>query len=261
MAKHIHHEGFTIDTEGKDTWRHARAGARIIIGASPNELAVIKKTSEEAELEEIYRILRYHKLDVAFLEGFSSAHRGNRSIIKIVAAKNRRDLMYTLARTSRPVLAIAGPATRLRGPLRNARAPRFDIKKEGPVLASMIRRLLRPKELRKLLEQATVRHGEACIGLAIGVRAAYVASTAFPPDPADATRISCGTKSCIADAFKAVYPLKRIHIPKVRNDQINIQSRNRTLTIKLARKRRFRTVGEVLAASESTLFDSVSPAY
>jgi molybdopterin-guanine dinucleotide biosynthesis protein MobB len=111
VAKHIHEQGFTIDTEGKDTWRHARAGARIVIGASPNELAIIKKEPSGIEIEEITGTLNNSEIDIALLEGFSGASDGIEKLPKVVAAKNERDLKYTLSHTKPPILAITGPIT------------------------------------------------------------------------------------------------------------------------------------------------------
>ena len=44
-AKHIPEKEFTIDTQGKDTWRHAKAGASTVLSISPNELTIIKKVA------------------------------------------------------------------------------------------------------------------------------------------------------------------------------------------------------------------------
>ena len=258
VAKHIHREGFTIDTEGKDTWKHAKAGAKIVIGASPNELAIIRKTAEEAKFGDICEILRAQKIDVALLEGFSTAVRRKLAINKIVAAKNQRDLNYTLARTPPPILAITGLVTRASRRLRKMSAPLLDIQREGPVLTSMIRRLLRPKEINHILREASVRHGGTCIGLAIGVRAAYIASSAFGHNPSAPNQITCGTKHCIAEAFKTFYPKSRIRVLKVTNDQISISSTREKLIIQLARKRKFTGVNEILTVPDSVLFDSVS---
>ncbi len=38
-AKHIPDPEFTIDTKGKDTWKHARAGANTVLSVGQNELA------------------------------------------------------------------------------------------------------------------------------------------------------------------------------------------------------------------------------
>ena len=42
-AKRIPEPDFTIDKEGKDTWKHAKAGASTVLSVAPKELAVIKK--------------------------------------------------------------------------------------------------------------------------------------------------------------------------------------------------------------------------
>ena len=42
-AKRIPEPEFTIDTEGKDTWRHAKAGASTVLSVAPNELTTINK--------------------------------------------------------------------------------------------------------------------------------------------------------------------------------------------------------------------------
>jgi len=36
-VKNIHIEDFSIDTQGKDTWKHSRAGARVVVARSKNE--------------------------------------------------------------------------------------------------------------------------------------------------------------------------------------------------------------------------------
>ena len=42
--KHVHHKGFTMDKEGTNTWRYAKAGAKVIVAISPEEIDIIKKT-------------------------------------------------------------------------------------------------------------------------------------------------------------------------------------------------------------------------
>lgn len=258
VAKHIHREGFTIDTEGKDTWKHAKAGARVVIGASPNELAVIKKTTQEAPFKDISEIIHAEQLDIALLEGFSSATAEKTNLPKIVAAKNARELSFILSRTKPPILAITGLISRTANRNKKMRAPIVDIHKEGPLLTTQIRRLLRPQELQNLLSEASHRHGGTCIGLAIGIRAAYIASTAFGHNPSVPNRITCGTKHCIGEAFKTIYPKSQVDFLKIRNDTIKLSSTQGKLIIQLARKRKFTGVKEVLTVPDNKLFDSVS---
>ncbi len=46
---------FSIDTEGKDTWKHGQAGASVVVASSPDETAFIFKRG--MELKEIADIL------------------------------------------------------------------------------------------------------------------------------------------------------------------------------------------------------------
>jgi len=52
IIKHDTH-GFDIDHEGKDTWRHKKAGASTVIISSPNKIAVIRDIKEEKVLDAI----------------------------------------------------------------------------------------------------------------------------------------------------------------------------------------------------------------
>ncbi|RLG31835.1 molybdopterin-guanine dinucleotide biosynthesis protein B [Methanosarcinales archaeon] len=61
-------EEFSIDREGKDTWRHADAGADAVVAASVNETAFILKHG--MEIEQIVEILnRTVKPDLILVEG------------------------------------------------------------------------------------------------------------------------------------------------------------------------------------------------
>ena len=255
VAKHIHREGFTMDTKGKDTWRHARAGASVVVGVSPNEFAIIKRTPSESEFKNVAEALRAQELDLALLEGFSTALAEKRKHYKIVTAKNDRDLQYTLKRTPPPILAIAGPIARGFKGKRNSLT--VNIQREGPILTSIIRRLLRPKELEEMWKRASLRHGGACVGLAIGVRAAYLSSSAFGQNSSSPSAITCETKDCVAEAFRVSYPKSHVRIGTVRNDRIAIRSHGAKLMIGLTRKK-FSSARQVLKVPEKELFEYVS---
>ncbi|MBI5956955.1 MAG: molybdopterin-guanine dinucleotide biosynthesis protein B [Chloroflexi bacterium] len=66
-VKHDIH-GFEIDREGKDTWRHARAGADAVVISSGQKLAVIKRTRRELSLDEIAELLP--DVDIILTEGY-----------------------------------------------------------------------------------------------------------------------------------------------------------------------------------------------
>jgi len=67
-AKHDAHS-FEIDHEGKDSWRHAQAGADAVLISSPAKLALIKKTDSELPLDALAQ--RYlDDVDIILTDGF-----------------------------------------------------------------------------------------------------------------------------------------------------------------------------------------------
>jgi molybdopterin-guanine dinucleotide biosynthesis adapter protein len=66
--KHNIH-GFDIDHEGKDSWRHKKAGARLTVIASPQRIAVIEDVSKDYELSEL-RDRYIRDVDIILSEGF-----------------------------------------------------------------------------------------------------------------------------------------------------------------------------------------------
>ncbi|MEW6365648.1 MAG: molybdopterin-guanine dinucleotide biosynthesis protein B [Acidobacteriota bacterium] len=69
-VKHDVH-GFEMDREGKDTWRHKRAGAAAVAISSPTRVAVIADVDRELTLEEVCdRFMR--DVDMVLCEGFKT---------------------------------------------------------------------------------------------------------------------------------------------------------------------------------------------
>ena len=63
---------FSIDTEGKDTWKHRHAGASVVVASSPDETAFIFKRG--MELKEIADILNeIARPDLILVEGHKQA--------------------------------------------------------------------------------------------------------------------------------------------------------------------------------------------
>lgn len=66
-VKHDVH-GFEVDREGKDSWRHRRAGSYSTVLSSPRQLAIIRDMDHDASLEEIRdRFIR--DVDIIITEG------------------------------------------------------------------------------------------------------------------------------------------------------------------------------------------------
>jgi molybdopterin-guanine dinucleotide biosynthesis protein B len=66
--KHNIH-GFDIDHEGKDSWRHKKAGACMTVIASPHRVAVIEDSDRDYELAEL-RDRYIRNADIILSEGF-----------------------------------------------------------------------------------------------------------------------------------------------------------------------------------------------
>jgi len=97
-AKHIPNQPeFTIDTEGKDTWRYAKAGANSVLSVALNELTVIKKVdTTEYSLEQV--VAETPEADIILLEGFKDLVGQDSSIPKLVTAKTVNEIHTALER-------------------------------------------------------------------------------------------------------------------------------------------------------------------
>ena len=67
-VKHDIH-GFEVDREGKDSWRHKKAGACLTLIASAHQVAVVEDVSRDYELEEL-RDQYIRNADIILSEGF-----------------------------------------------------------------------------------------------------------------------------------------------------------------------------------------------
>jgi molybdopterin-guanine dinucleotide biosynthesis protein B len=70
--KHHFHGPVEVDVPGKDSWRHKRAGARVVALSSPDTLFVVRDTAGELPLETIAHQALF-EVDVILTEGFKSA--------------------------------------------------------------------------------------------------------------------------------------------------------------------------------------------
>jgi len=105
-VKHIPEPNFTIDTEGKDTWRFAQSGAKTTVSVASNEIATIEKIDTTSlSLKEILH--RYRDVDFVFLEGFKKLVGKNHDIPKIVTVKSAKEALEALE-TFKPILAFTG---------------------------------------------------------------------------------------------------------------------------------------------------------
>jgi molybdopterin-guanine dinucleotide biosynthesis protein B len=77
--KHDAHDHFEIDQEGKDTWRHRKAGAQAVAISSPSRVAFIKTVEREMDLDTL--VASYFSSEhLVLTEGYKS---GNKAKIEI----------------------------------------------------------------------------------------------------------------------------------------------------------------------------------
>ena len=111
--KHNRH-GFEIDHEGKDSWRHKQAGARITVIASPHQIAVVEDIEKDYDVAEL--VDRYiRNVDLVLSEGFK---KNPHPKIEVNRSEMKQDILSTKEDN---LLAIASDS-----PL-EAGVPSFDI--------------------------------------------------------------------------------------------------------------------------------------
>lgn len=139
-VKHIPEPDFTIDTKGKDTWKFAQAGAKIVVGVSAAEIATIEKTeTKNLSLKSILRKCRGS--DLVFLEGFRKLVAESTCIYKITVVRSPEEIAEGLEIFS-PILAFTGPYQPKSG---LKRIPYVDIRKDPEKLADLVEKIVKKK--------------------------------------------------------------------------------------------------------------------
>lgn len=90
VKHHIH--DYDIDVPGKDSYRHARAGAVATMVSSPEKFALIHEVAEEMPLDTIARIAADTGSDLLVTEGYK---REGRNRIEISRRERSTDLICT----------------------------------------------------------------------------------------------------------------------------------------------------------------------
>jgi len=89
----------------------------------------------------------------------------------------------------------------------------------------------------------------------VGVRASYLASNILG-DLSSSVGIF-GTKGCIVEAFRCMYPKLRVKVQNRRNDLITVRKEGVALLIRLDRKKEYSRPEEVLDLPDDEIFESV----
>jgi molybdopterin-guanine dinucleotide biosynthesis protein B len=139
-VKHIPEPSFTIDKEGKDTWRFAQAGAKTVVAVSADEIATIEKVGTEGlSVESI--LLKCAGSDVVFLEGFRNLVAKDRHVYKIVVAESAEDVAEA-TRTFDPILVFTGAYVPQSKPPERG-IPYVDVLKNPRSVADLVERAMR----------------------------------------------------------------------------------------------------------------------
>jgi len=132
-----------MDKEGTNTWRYAKAGSKVIVAISPEEVDIIKKTEMALnDLDQIIALLEQEKLDIVFIEGFHSLIAKRPDVPKIITAKNQEGLEETLQGTVEPILAITGIAAKNTNDTAFENIPIIKIPEEGQKLIALVKEQL-----------------------------------------------------------------------------------------------------------------------
>ena len=70
-VKHAGH-GFDLDTEGKDSWRHKRAGASSVMVLSKGSMAMFADVPDQMKVEEVRDRFLDHTYDLIIAEGWKN---------------------------------------------------------------------------------------------------------------------------------------------------------------------------------------------
>ncbi len=86
-VKHDTH-GFEMDKPGKDSWRHAQAGSDAVVVSGPRKMALIRRTDEEMQLEDIVELMG--DVDLVITEGYK---RGDKPKIEVSRLERGTELL------------------------------------------------------------------------------------------------------------------------------------------------------------------------
>ncbi len=144
--KHVHHEGFTMDKEGTNTWRYAKAGSKVIVAISPEEIAILKKTDAALnDLDQVIGLLEREQLDIIFIEGFHRLIAKRTDVPKIITAENEDNLKRTLEGTAEPILAITGVISQNKPAISGLKIPILSLETEGEQLLQLVKKYVKNK--------------------------------------------------------------------------------------------------------------------
>jgi len=106
--KHIHEPDFSIDTRGRDTWRHMEAGSRVTASVAQGEVSVIRRVdTRRYGLDDVKNLIKDEDVDLIVIEGFKNLVSSRKDVLKIVAAKSLSDLETFIPNLTQPAFVAS----------------------------------------------------------------------------------------------------------------------------------------------------------
>jgi molybdopterin-guanine dinucleotide biosynthesis protein B len=124
IKHHVHRGGLEFDRPGKDSWRHAQAGADHVTLVAPGGVASVRRVDREPTLDEVAAAI--HDVDIILVEGYKWAARPKIEVVRAASGG------ATPVSAPEELLAIVSDL-----PLLLADVPRFDLD-DAPGLADLI---------------------------------------------------------------------------------------------------------------------------
>jgi molybdopterin-guanine dinucleotide biosynthesis adapter protein len=140
VIKHDAHS-FDIDHEGKDSWRHKKAGANISLISSPSKIAMVEDSDKDHSLADL-REKYIRNVDLILSEGYK---REEHPKVEVFRSELKRELLCS---GDDNLVAIAGDP-----PVPPADVPVFDLNDPEPLCDFIEERFLRSGEAKKILEK------------------------------------------------------------------------------------------------------------
>lgn len=100
--------GFEMDVPGKDSWRFTQAGARATAVVGVNQYALIQKTSQKKDLDDVIRSME--DIDIAIVEGFKLAGKPKIEVV-------RRERGSNIVSPAHDLIAIVSDVTEISSPV------------------------------------------------------------------------------------------------------------------------------------------------
>jgi len=152
-VKHISEPDFTMDTEGKDTWRHTKAGARVTLSVAPSELTLIKKAdTAKYGLTDIVKHCE-DEADIIILEGFRDLVAQNPLVPKVVAVKTAEEVKEA-SQYFKPIVAFSGALSTVP---KGLRIPYFDALQKPEKLVETVENKIKPMIRKEKKLKAPIR--------------------------------------------------------------------------------------------------------